>query len=105
MIELVDGEEINWEVPISANATYVEYWQPVIAREGFPWLQSLLSPGFDVTEEELPEVLAEVRRLKEAVPRYYPPESIGYQHMQGRLAYLITRLEELTGKKVVLFFG
>lgn len=105
IIELVDGEAINREVPISTNATYVQYWAPVVAREGFPWLQLLLSPGFDVTEEELPEVLAEVRRLKEAVPRYYAPESIGYQHMQERLTRLLAVLEELEGKKVALFFG
>lgn len=104
-IEKVDGKEIKREIPISTNATYIDYWEPVIAKEDFPWLQALLSPGFDVTEEELPEVLSEVRRLKAIVPRYYPPESVGYQHMEERLTRLIAELEVLASKKVELFFG
>jgi hypothetical protein len=104
-IEKVEGEEISREVPISTNATYIAYWEPVVTQEGLSWLQALLSPGFDITEEDLPEVLAEVRQLKEAVPRYYTPESEAYQHMQERLARLIVELEALEGKRVALFFG
>jgi hypothetical protein len=104
-IEQVEGEEIGREVPISTNATYSAYWQPFITKEGFLWLQALLSPGFDSTEEELPEILAEVRALKAAVPRYYAPQSEAYQHMEERLTRLITELEALSGKRVNLFFG
>jgi len=104
-IEKVEGEEVGREVPISTNATYSTYWQPVITKEGFPWLQLLLSPGFDITEEEVPEVLAEVRALKAAVPRYYAPQSEAYQHMEERLTRLIAELETLSGKRVNLFFG
>ena len=104
-IEKVEGEEVGREVPISTNATYKKYWQPVITKEGLPWLQALLSPGFDITEEELPEVLAEVRALKAALPRYYALESEAYQHMEGRLLRLLTELGALTSKKVNLFFG
>ncbi|RZK20633.1 MAG: hypothetical protein EOO56_12460 [Hymenobacter sp.] len=96
-IEKVEGEEVGREVPISTNATYRSYWQPVIAKECFPWLQALLSPGFDITEEEIPEVLAEVRALKAAVPRYYAPQSEAHQHMEERLTRLIAELETLRG--------
>jgi hypothetical protein len=104
-IEKIEGEEVSREVPISTNATYRTYWQPVITKEGFPWLQLLLSPGFDITEEEVPEVLAEVRALKAAVPRYYAPQSEAYQPMEERLTRLIAELEVLSGKRVNLFFG
>jgi hypothetical protein len=104
-IEKVEGEEIGREVPISVNATYRTYWQPVITQEGFRWLPLLLSPGFDITQEELPEVLAEVRALKAAVPRYYAPQSEAYHHMEERLTRLIAELESLSGKRVNLFFG
>lgn len=105
IIEKVDGNEIGRELPISTNAVYTQYWEPVVTQEHLPWLALLLSPGFAITEEELPEVLAEVRLLKAAVPRYYSPESAGYQHMEERLTRLITELEALAGKKVSLFFG
>jgi hypothetical protein len=104
-IEKVEGKEIGREVPISTNATYISYWEPVITKEGLPWLQALLSPGFDITEQDLPEVLAEVRALKAAVPHYYTPDSIAYQHMEERLMRLVAELEALEGKKVALFFG
>ncbi len=104
-IEKVEGEEIGREVPISSNATYITYWEPVITKEGLPWLQVLLSPGFDITEEYLPEVLAEVRALKAAVARYYAPDSTAYQHMEEHLTRLVAELEALEGKKVALFFG
>lgn len=104
-IEKVEGAEVGREIPISTNATYVGYWQPVIVTEGFRWLQLLLSPGFDITEEELPEVLAEVRALRVAVPRYYAPQSAAYQHMEERLTRLIAELVALSGKRVNLFFG
>jgi len=104
-IEQVDGQPIGREVPISTNATYVKYWEPIVTKEEFAWLALLLSPGFDITEDELPEVLAEVYRLKAAVPRYYSPGSVGYQHLEERLTNLIAELEALAGKQVALFFG
>jgi hypothetical protein len=104
-IEKVEGEEIGREVPISTNSTYSTYWQPVITKEGLPWLQLLLSPGFDITEEDLPEVLAEVLALKAAIVRYYAPESEAYHHMEKRLTRLTNELEALSGKRVNLFFG
>lgn len=105
LIEKVEGEEIGREVPISTNATYLTYWELVITKEDLSWLQALLSPGFDITQEDLPAVLAEIRALKAAVARYYAPESEAYQHMEERLTQLTKELEALSGKRVNLFFG
>lgn len=105
MIEKVDGKELGREFSIATNQVYSQFWEPVIAQEGFLWLDLLLSPGFDLTEAELPEVISEFRRLKQAVPLYYSPDSIAYQHMEERLSGVIDELEALVGKKVELFLG
>jgi hypothetical protein len=105
IIEKVDGKEIGREFPISTNQVYIQFWEPVVLKEGFLWLDLLLSPGFDLTEVELPEVISEFRRLKQAVPRYYTPDSTAYQHMEERLSGVIKELEALVGKKVELSLG
>ena len=104
-IEKVDGKEIGREIPISTNQVYSQFWEPVVTQEGFLWLDLLLSPGFDLTEAELPEVIGEFRRLKQAVPRYYTPGSTAYQHMEERLSSVIEALEALVGRKVELSLG
>ncbi|MGI4733946.1 MAG: hypothetical protein ACRYG7_02085 [Janthinobacterium lividum] len=104
-IEKVDGKEIGREFPISTNKVYSQFWEPVVLQEGFLWLDLLLSPGFDLTEADLPEVISEFRRLKQAVPRYYAPDSTAYQHMEERLSGVIAELEALVGKRVELFLG
>jgi hypothetical protein len=104
-IEKVNGKEVGREVPISTNNVYKQFWQPVVLQEGFLWLALLLSPGFDLTEADLPEVIGEFSRLQQAVPQHYAPGSTAYQHMQERLSNVIAELEALVGKKVELFLG
>jgi hypothetical protein len=65
----------------------------------------VLSPGFDITKGDLPEVLGEVRALKAAVARYYMPDNKVYYHMEERLTRLTKKLVALSGKRVNLFFG
>jgi hypothetical protein len=104
-IEKVEGEEIGREVPISTNKAYSQFWEPIVQQEGFRWLGLLLSPGFDLTEADLSEVISEFRRLKQAVPLYYPASSAAYRYMEERISGVIAELETLLGKKVELFFG
>ena len=96
IIEQVNGEKINREVPISAQAPFIDYWNPVILQENFVWLSLLLSPGFSLTEEDLPEVLNELRKLKQVVPQYYAPDSSAYKQMEERLTNLIGELSTVS---------
>ena len=104
MIEQVDGEEADRYTPVSGEATFTTYWQPLIEQEGYAWLP-MMQTGFPITEVDLPAVLSELRQLKRAVPRYYPPDSAAYQHMEENLAMLIKELDALEGKQVELFLG
>lgn len=104
MIEQVDGQESDRYTPVSGEATFTTYWKPLIEQEGYAWLP-MMQTGFPITEVDLPAVLSELRQLKRAVPRYYTPDSVAYQHMEENLTTLIGELEALDGKKVELFLG
>ena len=95
--------------PVSTEKIFYKYWDPVIQAEGYPWLH-IISPGIDFDAENLPEVLAELRQLQAAFPRYYTPDDEKYGYIMSHLADLITELEgvnpdDLASGKLELFLG
>ena len=104
MFERVNGQESDRLVPVATEKIFYEYWYPVIEREGYEWLQ-MMAGGFTVTEENLAEVLAELRQLQGAMPRYYDPSHDQYAYITRRLALLIETLEGLSGQNFELFLG
>ena len=104
MIEKIDGEELNKYIPVSIESFFLNYWLPVIKQMKLVWLP-LMQPGFPITEEDLPDVLTDLRQLQEQLPNYYSPESDQFKYMNPPLTTLITELEALEGKKVELYLG
>ena len=104
MIEKVDGNELGKYIPVSGESSFAKYWLPVIEDLKFTWLP-LMQSGFPITEEDLPDVLGELRQLKQQLSNYYMPESDTFQYINSRLTTLLMELEALKGKKVELYLG
>ncbi len=102
-------EPAIWEVPVSTEKLFYQYWYPVIEKEGYPWLH-IISPGIDLDAENLPEVLDELRQLQAAFPRYYTPDDEKYEYITTSIARLIAALEainpnDLSSGELELFLG
>ncbi len=97
----------SWEVPVSTEKLFYQYWYPIIEKEGYAWLRTV-AIYFD--PENLSEVLDELRQLQAAFPRYYIPDDEEYEYITSRIARLIAELEavnpdDLASGKLELFLG
>ena len=96
-------------VPVSTEKIFLMYWLPVIKAEGYAWLRGM-GTGYDLTTDNLSEVLDELRQLQAAFPRYYLPDDKQYEYITHRITNLITELEainsdDLASGKLELFLG
>ena len=104
MFEQVNGQESDRLVPVSTEKIFYDYWYPVIEQGRYEWLP-MMAGGFTVTEENVAEVLTELRQLQAAVLRRYAPEHAQYEYVTRRLALLIEALESLAGQSFEVFLG
>ena len=96
-------------IPVAGEKRYWNWWEPVIEQEGYQWLPGM-GVGIDIDAENLPIVLAELRQLQAAVPRYYEPGTEQYQQMTERLAAVLEELEVVDAAELIsggldLFLG
>ncbi len=89
------GKEDVESVPVAAESTFVQHWLPACAALSLQWVP-LFQGGLPIKKEDLPDVVAELRRLRDWLPQAAPAarEAIG-----DRIGRLIETLESLADRE------
>jgi hypothetical protein len=88
-------------VPVAPESVFTEHWQRGCAALGLEFIP-LCQAGTDITQDDLPVVLAELSRLKQWMES---PESGIAQGVLDRIATLIVELERLRGSTSRIWIG
>lgn len=101
LIEEVNGKEINEYVPVATQESYLNNWKPISDKSNFGWIP-LFESGGTFTEDDLPFILEELHKFKLLCEKETSSEFVT---INTRVTLLISKLENLSGKKVVFTIG
>ncbi|MCQ6560968.1 hypothetical protein [Paenibacillus mendelii] len=95
-------EEFGFNVPVASEAFFKAYWEPAAEELNLQWVP-IFSTGIDVSEEDLPDVLDELNRLKQWAAARGGEEM---EQMLGRIDLLITQLPQAYRREgAVVYIG
>ena len=99
----INDEERKFGFPISSEKFFNSHWLPACEVLNLRWIPCF-SPGIDIYEEDIPEVIAEVNQLKAWAKINLSGTDLEY--MTKRIDLLITQLPlAFTRDGISVFIG
>lgn len=95
-------EELGFNVPVASEAFFNAYWMPAAEELNLQWVP-IFSTGIDISEEDLPDVLGELDRLKQWAAGRGGEEM---EQMLSRIDMLMARLPQAFEREgAVVYIG
>ena len=99
----INEEESNLYIPIASENFFLSCWKPACQALDLKWIP-LFNIGIDVTQEHLPEIISELKKLKDWSEQNLDSEEYG--QIGERIELLIGKFPSIFKRNdVSLFIG
>ncbi|MCU6792106.1 hypothetical protein OB236_08200 [Paenibacillus sp. WQ 127069] len=103
ILEPVNDYEKKFAIPLATEIFFIDYWIPAISELELKW-SAHFSTGIDITCDDLPQVISELRLIKEWGIQHLAEDN--RKHMTDRIELLIRKLPEAFQREgTVVFIG